>query len=120
MDAPIFTFRLNSRFVNFRNKKKENEKLVMEDLVADEFDNLPIKPRGGKKLSPKNRAKSPNTTPVRSPKQENVNDSSPTTALLAKGVFELSYAHTNRFCVVQENIKPEVLEVQTELARSVH
>ena len=30
------------------------------------------------------------------------------------------YAHTNRFCVVQENIKPEVLEVQTELARSVH
>ena len=30
------------------------------------------------------------------------------------------YAHTNRFCVVQENIKPEVLEVQTELARFVH
>ena len=30
------------------------------------------------------------------------------------------YAHTNRFYVVQENIKPEVLEVQTELARSVH
>ena len=29
-------------------------------------------------------------------------------------------AHTNRFCVVQENIKPEVLKVQTELARSVH
>ena len=34
--------------------------------------------------------------------------------------FELYYAHTNRFCVVQENIKPEVLKVQTELARSVH
>ena len=30
------------------------------------------------------------------------------------------YSRTNRFCVVQENIKPEVLEVQTELARSVH
>ena len=30
------------------------------------------------------------------------------------------YPHTNRFCVVQENIKPEVLEVQTEFARSVH
>ena len=30
------------------------------------------------------------------------------------------HAHTNRFCVVQENIKPEVLKVQTELARSVH
>ena len=30
------------------------------------------------------------------------------------------YAHTNRICVVQENIKPEVLKVQTELARSVH
>ena len=30
------------------------------------------------------------------------------------------YAHTNRFCVVQENIKPEVFKVQTELARSVH
>ena len=30
------------------------------------------------------------------------------------------YAHTNRFCVVQENIKSEVLKVQTELARSVH
>ena len=30
------------------------------------------------------------------------------------------YAHTNRFCVVQENIKPEVLKVLTELARSVH
>ena len=27
-----------------------------------------------------------------------------------------SCAHTNRFCVVQENIKPEVLKVQTELA----
>ena len=31
-----------------------------------------------------------------------------------------AYAHTNRFCVVQENIKPEVLTVQAELARSVH
>ena len=30
------------------------------------------------------------------------------------------YAHINRFSVVQENIKPEVLEVQTEFARSVH
>ena len=30
------------------------------------------------------------------------------------------YAHTNRFCVVQENIKPEVLEIQTELARFLH
>ena len=30
------------------------------------------------------------------------------------------YAHANRFCVVQENIKPEVLKVQTELARTVH
>ena len=27
----------------------------------------------------------------------------------------LSYAHTNRFCVVQENIKPEVLKGQTEV-----
>ena len=32
----------------------------------------------------------------------------------------IEVAHTNRFCVAQENIKPEVLEVQTELARSVH
>ena len=31
----------------------------------------------------------------------------------------LCYAHTNQFCVVQENIKPEALKVQTELARSV-
>ena len=33
--------------------------------------------------------------------------------------LDLYYAHTNRFCfvVVQENIKPEVLKVQTELAR---
>ena len=30
------------------------------------------------------------------------------------------YAHTNRFYVVQEGTKPEVLKVQTELARSVH
>ena len=30
------------------------------------------------------------------------------------------HAHTNRFYVLQENIKPEVLKVQTELARSVH
>ena len=31
------------------------------------------------------------------------------------------YAHTtNRFCVVQENIKPDVLKVRTELARSMH
>ena len=29
------------------------------------------------------------------------------------------YGHTNRFCVVQKNMKPEVLEVQTELASSV-
>ena len=29
----------------------------------------------------------------------------------------LYYAHTNRFCVVQENVKPEVLNVQTDLAR---
>ena len=35
-------------------------------------------------------------------------------------LLEMYYAHTNRFCVVQENIKPEVLEVQAELARSVH
>ena len=28
--------------------------------------------------------------------------------------------HTNQFGVVQENVKPEVLKVQTELARSVH
>ena len=28
--------------------------------------------------------------------------------------------HTNRFCVVQENIKPKVLNVQNELVRSVH
>ena len=32
----------------------------------------------------------------------------------------LCYAHTNRFCIVQENIKTEVLKVQTELARSIH
>ena len=38
---------------------------------------------------------------------------------MASGVMKF-YAHTNRFCVVQENIKPEVLKVQTELARSVH
>ena len=92
MDGSLFTFRLNSEFVRFSNKKKENEKLVMEDFGAEEFDNLPIKPRGGKKLSPKNRAKSPNTTPVRSPKKENANDSSPTTALLAKGMFR--FYHT--------------------------
>ena len=30
------------------------------------------------------------------------------------------YAHTSRFCVLQENIKPEVLKVQTVLARSMH
>ena len=30
---------------------------------------------------------------------------------------ELDYAHTNQLCVVQENIKTEVLRVQTELAR---
>ena len=36
---------------------------------------------------------------------------------LVRGVY---HAHTNRFCVVQENMKPDVLEVQTELARSVH
>ena len=31
------------------------------------------------------------------------------------------YAHTNRFCVVQENVKPEVLKYRpTSLARSVH
>ena len=30
------------------------------------------------------------------------------------------YAHTNQFCVVQENIIPEVLKVQIELARPVH
>ena len=34
--------------------------------------------------------------------------------------YRCCYAHTNWFCVVQENIKPEVLKVQTELARSVH
>lgn len=34
--------------------------------------------------------------------------------------FQQHYAHTNRFCVVKENIKPEVLKVQTQLARSVH
>ena len=33
---------------------------------------------------------------------------------------EQLYAHTNRFCVVQENIKLEVLKVHTELARFVH
>ena len=37
-----------------------------------------------------------------------------------KRVYTEFYAHTNRFCVVQVNIKPEVLKVQTELARSVH
>ena len=67
----------------------------MEEFGAEEFDNLPIKPAGGKKLSPKIRAKSPNTTPVRSPKKENANDSSPTTALLAKGMFKSSQATTN-------------------------
>ena len=34
--------------------------------------------------------------------------------------YQPYYAHTNRFCVVQENIKPEILRVQIELARSVH
>ena len=47
-------------------------------------------------------------------------------ALLATGLFSyykfninitVYYAHTNRLCVVLENIKPEVLKVQTELAR---
>ena len=33
---------------------------------------------------------------------------------------EFYYVHTNRFCVAQENIQPEVLKVQPELARSVH
>ena len=32
----------------------------------------------------------------------------------------VEYAHTNWFCVVKENIKPEVLKVQTKLARSLH
>ena len=32
----------------------------------------------------------------------------------------LYYVHTNRFCVVQENIKPEVLKVQTKLARALY
>ena len=35
-------------------------------------------------------------------------------------VADSYFAHTNRFCVVQENIKPGVFTVQTELARSVH
>ena len=35
-------------------------------------------------------------------------------------LYGLPNAHTNRFCVVQEDIKPEVLKVPTELARSVH
>ena len=30
------------------------------------------------------------------------------------------YTHTNWFCFVQENIKVEVLKVQTKRARSVH
>ena len=35
--------------------------------------------------------------------------------------FTLSYStHTNRVCVVQENVKPDVLKLQTELAWSVH
>ena len=29
------------------------------------------------------------------------------------------YGHTNRFCAVQGNIKPEVLKVQTELTGHV-
>ena len=42
-------------------------------------------------------------------------------SIQSKYSFDIFYhAHTNRFCVVQENIKPEVLKVQTELARSVH
>ena len=36
---------------------------------------------------------------------------------LSQGLY---YAHTTRFCVVKENIKPEVLKVQTRLAMSVH
>ena len=40
--------------------------------------------------------------------------------ILLFALFLLCAAHTNRFCVVQENIKPEVLKVQTELARSVN
>ena len=35
-------------------------------------------------------------------------------------IYVQYYAHTNRFCVVQENIKSKVFKVQTELARSVH
>ena len=30
------------------------------------------------------------------------------------------YAHTNRFCVAQENSKPEVLKVSTKIASSAH
>ena len=33
---------------------------------------------------------------------------------------QLYCAHTNGFCVLHENMKPDVLKVQTELARSVH
>ena len=32
----------------------------------------------------------------------------------------LCYAHTNRFYTVQENTKPDVLKVQTELARALY
>ena len=35
-------------------------------------------------------------------------------------LVNLRYAHTNGLCVVQENVKPKVIKVQTELARSEH
>ena len=36
-----------------------------------------------------------------------------------KWAYFYDHAQTNRFCIVQENVEPEVLKVQTELARSV-
>ena len=37
--------------------------------------------------------------------------------IVAKRENSIYYAHTNRFRVVQEHIKPEVLKVQTELSK---
>ena len=52
--------------------------------------------------------------------KHNLTKKKETIAHSPKFPLPLYYAHTNRFCVVQENIKPEILKVHTELARSVH
>ena len=40
--------------------------------------------------------------------------------IMLLSIYAYVMHNTNRFCVVQEYMKPEVLEVQTELARSIH